>query len=72
MRWKLLNRLFGWDYIGWKNSAASGIAQVFNDGTGRAFYFRYKNTHVIDQIKMADQVVWLTCPPSKYLKGAAK
>lgn len=65
--YRLMNFLFGWDYIAWKNSADSGVARVFNDASGRTFYWRYRNTSVLDQIKTAEQVAWLTCSPSKYL-----
>ena len=66
--YKLLHYLFGWDYISWYNSADSGIARVFNDETGRTFYFRYRLTRVVDEIKTVEQVVWLTCKPLKYFK----
>jgi len=65
--WKIFNALFGWDYVGWANSADDGIARIFNDTTGRTFYFRYKAINVLDEIKNPEQVVWLTCLPSKYL-----
>ncbi len=65
MIYQLLNRLFGWDYVYWSNSADEGIARVhlINDGV---FYWRYKNTKVLDEIIDIDQVVWLTCSPEKY------
>lgn len=65
--WKLYNKLFGWDYIGWSNAADVGIARVFIDGNGRVCYFRYKGINVIDTISYPMQVIWLTCSPSKYL-----
>ena len=63
---KLLNYLFGWDYIYWSNSASQGIARVFITHDGRCCYFRYKNIKVIDEIKSPSQVYWLTCAPEKY------
>lgn len=66
--YKILHWLFGWDYIGWYNSADNGIARVFNDSTGRTFYFRYRITKLIDEIHKPEQVIWLTCKPEKYLK----
>lgn len=65
--YKLLNFIFGWDYICWSNSADDGIARVFKSKCGKVIYYRYKVTKVIDVINNKDQVIWLTCEPSKYL-----
>ena len=67
MSWRLLHRLFGYDYIQWKNSADQGIARVRVDGMGRAYYWRYTNISVIDFITDPKAVVWLTCSPEKYI-----
>ena len=64
--YKLLNLLFGWDYIAWKNSADQGISRVLVDGRGVVFYWRYKVTNVADIISDPNSVLWLTCPPDKY------
>jgi hypothetical protein len=64
--------LFGWDYIAWKNSAASGIARVRVDNNGNVFYWRYKNTKVADPIRRAQDFLWLTCPAEKYLGVAVQ
>jgi len=66
MIYKLLNKLFGWDYIGWSNSAASGVARVHVDGMRRVWYWRYKGTKVVDIIVDPTKVIWLTCSPNKY------
>lgn len=66
MLWPILHRLFGWDYIAWNNGVDQGIARVHRDGTGAAYYWRYRSIRVIDVIKTVDQVLWLTCRPSKY------
>lgn len=63
----LFNKLFGWDYIHWTNSCDQGVARVRKDGNGKAWYFRYKITSVVDIIRDKDQVIWLTCSPDKYL-----
>lgn len=68
MMYNILNKLFGWDYVAWRNSADSGIARVFTDGDGVAYYFRYKNTKVVDRIYDKNIVIWLTCNPDKYMK----
>jgi len=66
--WKLLNKLFDYDYIAWRNSADKGVARLHREeGNGRCWYWRYKNTCCADVIKDSDQVIWLTCEPSKYL-----
>lgn len=65
MLYKLLNRIFGWDYIAWGNCADQGIARVHVDYTGRVFYWRYKSIKVADDINPA-RVRWLTCSPRKY------
>jgi hypothetical protein len=66
MIYRLLHRLFGWDYIAWQNSAAQGIARVRVDWTGRVWYWRHKSIQVADVITNPFSVLWLTCPPSKY------
>lgn len=65
--YKLLNKLFGWDYIYWSNWADQGIARVYKAPDGGAYYFRYRSIKVIDVIRKEEQVIWLTCHPSKYM-----
>ena len=65
--WKLMNLVFGFDYIQWRNCAGQGIARVRVDGMNRAWYFRHKNISVIDFIDDPKRVVWLTCAPEKYV-----
>jgi len=64
--WKLLNYLFGWDYITWKNSADQGIARVHVDKNRNVFYWRYKGSKLPDPIASATKHLWLTCSPEKY------
>lgn len=66
IKYTILNKLFGWDYVAWKNNADSGIARVRNDGIGRTYYIRYKITKVIDIVSDPEKVIWLTCKPEKY------
>lgn len=66
IKYKLLNYLFGYDYIQWHNSADSGIARVQKDGNGVVLYFRYKSTKVVDRINNPKEVIWLTCSPDKF------
>ncbi len=65
--YKLLNKLFGWDYIQWSNFADSGIARVQKDFNGKLYYFRYRSIKVIDVIHDKDNFIWLTCEPIKYI-----
>ncbi|MCK4826119.1 hypothetical protein KA005_60805 [bacterium] len=67
MTWRILNYLFGWDYITWSNNAAQGIARVRIDHNGNLFYWRYKNTKLADPINKASDHLWLTCDPKKYI-----
>lgn len=67
MIYKLLHRLFGWDYIAWRNTADQGVARVHVSADGVVFYWQYKTTKVLARIKRTDQVLWLTCKPEKYL-----
>ncbi len=66
MIYKVLNFLFGFDYIIWKNSCDSGISRVRKDYSGNVWYWRYRTTHIADIICEPKQVMWLTCKPSKY------
>ena len=68
MIYKLLNKLFGWDYIGWSNSVDDGVARVHVDGMRRVWYWRYKGTKVADIIVDPAKVIWLTCSPNKYFR----
>lgn len=68
--WVILNWLFGWDYVCWKNSAASGIAKVHTSPDGEVYYWRYKSIALLDILppELGQSVVWLTCKPEKYIK----
>ena len=64
--YKLLNKLFGWDYIAWRNTAESGIARLHKDNAGTVFYWRYKGSRISDKVVTRGQVLWLTCTPDKW------
>jgi len=64
--YKILHKLFGWDYIQWRNTADRGIARVFIAKDKRVYYWRYKNTKLLDLITNPKHVIWLTCSPTKY------
>ena len=60
--------LFGADYIYWKNSADEGVSRVYTSMCGKTYYVRYSSINVWDEIKTPEQVIWLTCHPSKYFR----
>ena len=66
MIYKLLNKLFGWDYIQWSNPADQGVARVHIDGMGRVWYWQYKSIKAVNIIEDPEKVIWLTCSPNKY------
>lgn len=75
MIWRLLNKIFGWDYIAWDNDLSQGIARIHRDKAGRIFYWKYKNINCAEYITSIDKTdvkMWLTCPPEKYLKRQSK
>lgn len=64
--WRILNALFGWDYIAWSNSCDWGVARVHVAMDSKVWYYRYKSTRLIDRLTDPDAVMWLTCKPEKY------
>lgn len=64
--YKLYKYLFGWDYIHWSDSADQGVARVHKTLDGNVWYWRYKITSIVDEIKSPDEVIWLTCSSLKY------
>lgn len=64
--YKILNKLFGWDYI-YHNAGvlgANGSFRVFKTLDGRIAFWKYDD--YLHFIKDPSEVVWLTCKPSKY------
>lgn len=74
--YKLLNKLFGWDYLYWQNSAAQGVSRVRVSPDGYVYFIRYKNYKLYDIIGHPNcprTILYLTCSaekyePSKFLK----
>jgi len=64
--YKLLNKLFGWDYIYWQNTCDQGVSRVHKSPDGTVWYWQYKTTKLIKTIPDYHKVIWLTCDPSKY------
>lgn len=72
MMWKLMHKILGWDYVQWSNCCDQGVARVHADGMGRAYYWRYTTIGVADIIHKPEQVIWLTCAPTKYMMDLAE
>lgn len=73
MLYKLLNKLFGWDYILWESTCDRGIVRILKDKTGVFYYWRYKNIKSAAKInKPSDVKLWLTCSPEKYFNKQLK
>ena len=68
--YRILNKLFGWDYVYWTNSWDHGIARIHTTPDGMTWYWRYKITSLIDVIVQPSDVMWLTCKASKYFPQA--
>ncbi len=68
--YKILNKLFGWDYILWQDGTGKGcISRVHVDKCGTVWYWRYKSIGSMDRIFDQYSVkLWLTCHPDKYFK----
>ncbi len=66
MIYKILNKLFGWDFIYWANCASQGVSIIRTDYYGNPYYVWAVGVKV--RITSRDQVMWLTCPSDKYLK----
>lgn len=68
--WRILNKLFGWDYIYWESSCNYGISIIRSSyQSGKPYYIKY-GSGIIVQVNDHNDVIWLTCHPSKYLNTA--
>lgn len=68
MLYKILNFIFGYDYIYWKDSASQGIARVRVLEDGTVYYWYSVVLRFFEEIETPDQVKWLTCSSNKYFK----
>lgn len=64
--WRLLNKLFGWDYIYWEDTCARGVARVYKTSGNEPYYYKYKSITLIRKVDNGEVKIWLTCEPSKY------
>ena len=67
--YKLLNKLFGWDYIYWRGTFTFGISRVRIDPNGDLWFWKDIIICNRDEISKPDDVKWLTCKPDKYFKS---
>lgn len=63
--YKILNKLFGWDYVYFEYGGDGTIRRVRILHNGQVGYWCYGRFY---EINRADEVLWLTCHPSKYDK----
>jgi hypothetical protein len=76
--YRLLNKIFGWDYIYWQNSADSGVDRIHKTKDGTVFFWRYgKYLSKLDDKSLLNdksfsKIVWLTCSKEKYIKSDNK
>lgn len=66
MIYKLLHKLFGWDYVQFEKGMYGGISRVQLDGMKRPWYWRFKSSKIGEIIRKPEDVIWLTCSPDKY------
>lgn len=67
MIYKLLHKLFGWDYIQF-SSHGGGVSRVQVDEMNRPWYWRWRFEGTAEIIRKPEDVIWLTCSPEKYFK----
>ena len=73
--YKILNFLFGWDYIKWSNYADEGIARIKTDADGVHYFTLYWITGCTATLEEYTtgrgerKILWLTCKSEKYLKN---
>lgn len=71
MIYKILHKIFGWDYVHWSSGAYSGIARVRVDGNGNPFIFRFGKQDVLKlynpPYNTVNIITWLTCSSNKYI-----
>ena len=70
--YKLLNYLFGWDYILWSNIMYKGISRIRKLPNGDVYFLAYGSFDGFNNVTTGTGngekiVAWLTCDESKYL-----
>jgi hypothetical protein len=68
--YKLKNFLFGYDYVYCKSTLNISKVRTLPDGT--VYFYDYPFIKSIQVIDNPNNVLWLTCLPSKYFKDVVK
>ena len=67
--YKILNKLFGWDYVFWKHHAGThGISRIITLPDGNYYICRYGYAYDDLNNQYELTLTYLTCDPSKYIK----
>jgi hypothetical protein len=64
--YKILNKLFGWDYVYYKTENYEGIARIIVLPDKSVHFWHLNNLINIEYKKM--HIKFLTCTPDKYIK----
>ena len=68
MIYKIMNYIFGWDYIVWNYCGGKGVSRIRVLPNGNIYYLRHGAYDSFQEInKESDVKAWLTCDKSKYL-----
>ena len=69
---RILNYLFGWDYVTWQDCLYKGIDKVRVLPNGKPYFLKYgssSNFTYITKENNGSTVIhaWMTCDPGKYI-----
>ena len=69
--YKILNKLFGWDYVFWGHIAAGthGISRILKLPDGNYYICRHGYAYDDLNTQYELRLTYLTCDPSKYAKN---
>lgn len=70
--YRILNYLFGWDYVTWEDCLYKGVSRVRVLPNGKPYFLKYgsnSNFEYITKENNGSTVIhaWMTCDPSKYI-----
>ena len=67
IKYKILNLLFGWDYVYWAEENSNGIGRVFVSKDHRVCFWQIsRRFDKLVLIMYPEKIIWLTCSPDKY------
>ena len=72
MWYKILNYLFGWDYILWQDCLYKGVSKIRQLPNGDYYFLKYGSINCFTRIPKENKetnkvIAWLTCNKDKYL-----